>query len=184
MCRRIYDWNIVKYDVKQPYSLTHLGTDDSRKPQFLSEEARPYEKGIRATEKCMQGNKSWRWRKISLKQQNHFLSSNIPSSPAYGGFTHNSSDTPGPLMNVLFWGRCDFPISFSGRDMLKNVWDRLLGSSMVGTGIWGPPLSNVTWHSGWWHLQWPLYWSGITLIFDPITDLDIITELPNCERFP
>ena len=32
---------------------------------------------------------------------------------------HNSSDTPGlaPLMNVLFWGRCDFLISFSGRDM-------------------------------------------------------------------
>ena len=49
-----------------------------------------------------------------------YLSSNIPSSPAYGVFlSHNSSDTSGlaPLMNVLFWGRCDFPISFSGRDM-------------------------------------------------------------------
>ena len=34
-------------------------------------------------------------------------------------FPHNSSDTQGlaPLMNVSFWGRCDFPISFSGRDM-------------------------------------------------------------------
>ena len=33
--------------------------------------------------------------------------------------SHNSSDTQGlaPLMNVLFWGRCDLPISFSGRDM-------------------------------------------------------------------
>ena len=41
--------------------------------------------------------------------------------------SHNLSDTPGlaPLMNVLFWGRCDFPISFSGRDMLRNVWNRL-----------------------------------------------------------
>ena len=31
-----------------------------------------------------------------------------------------------------------------------------------------------------------LHWSGITPIFDPITDLDLITEfdfLPNCERF-
>ena len=56
-----------------------------------------------------------------------FLSSNIPSSPAYGVLSHNSSDTPGlaPLMNVLFWGRCDFPISFSGRDMSRNVWNRL-----------------------------------------------------------
>ena len=33
-----------------------------------------------------------------------FQSSNIPSSPAYGLLSHNSSDTPGlaPLMNVLF----------------------------------------------------------------------------------
>ena len=33
-----------------------------------------------------------------------FLSSNIPSSPANGVLSHNSSDTPGlaPLMNVLF----------------------------------------------------------------------------------
>ena len=32
-----------------------------------------------------------------------------------------------------------------------------------------------------------LHWSGITPIFDPITDVDLITEfdlLPNCERFP
>ena len=31
----------------------------------------------------------------------------------------NSSYTQGlaPLMNVLFWGRCDFPISFSDMDM-------------------------------------------------------------------
>ena len=55
-----------------------------------------------------------------------FLSSNIPSSPAYSVFISQLSDTPGlaPLMNVLFWGRCDFPISFSGRDMSRNVWNR------------------------------------------------------------
>ena len=32
-----------------------------------------------------------------------------------------------------------------------------------------------------------LHWSGTTQIFDPITDLNLITEfdfLPNCERFP
>ena len=41
--------------------------------------------------------------------------------------SHNSSDTPGlaPLMNILFWGRCNFIISFSGRDMSRNVWNRL-----------------------------------------------------------
>ena len=41
--------------------------------------------------------------------------------------------------------------------------------------------------SGWWSsYSDTLRWSGITPIFDPITDLDIITEfdfLPNCERF-
>ena len=39
--------------------------------------------------------------------------------PPMGFLSHNSSDTPGlaPLMNVLFWGRYDFPISISGRDV-------------------------------------------------------------------
>ena len=32
-----------------------------------------------------------------------------------------------------------------------------------------------------------LNWSGITLIFDPITDLELMTQfdfLPNCDMFP
>ena len=47
--------------------------------------------------------------------------------PPMAFLSHNSSDTPGlaPLMNVLFWGRCDFPISFSGRDTSRNIWNRL-----------------------------------------------------------
>ena len=47
--------------------------------------------------------------------------------PPMAFLSHNSSDTPGlaPLMNALFWGRCDFPISFSGRDISRNVWNRL-----------------------------------------------------------
>ena len=46
--------------------------------------------------------------------------------------SHNSSDTPGlaPLKNFIFWGRCDFPISFSGyvkerlKSSLRNVYGR------------------------------------------------------------
>ena len=47
--------------------------------------------------------------------------------PPMAFLSHTSSDTPGLalLMNVLFCGRCDFPISFSGRDMSRNVWNRL-----------------------------------------------------------
>ena len=53
-----------------------------------------------------------------------FLSSNIPSSPASA-----------VSINVSFRGRCDFPISFSGRDMLMNVHKSLLESCMFGTEI-------------------------------------------------
>ena len=65
--------------------------------------------------------------------------------PPMALLSHNSSDTPGlaPLMNVLFWGRCDFPISFSGRDILDD--DHLQ---------WHPLLIR--------HYTnfWPYYWSG------------------------
>ena len=93
---------------------------------------------------------------ISILQTFRFWVATSHLRPPMAFLSHNLSDTPGlvPLMNVLFWGRCDFPISFSGRDMSRNVWNRLLGSSMVGTGshqtTWGPPLPNVTRHSGWW----------------------------------
>ena len=57
-------------------------------------------------------------------------------------------------MNVLFWGRCDFPISsragiFQGTFEIvsKEVLWSVRGSYLT---IWGPPLSNVTGHSGWW----------------------------------
>ena len=94
--------------------------------------------------------------------------------PPMAFISHNSSDTPGlaPLMNVLFWGRCDFPISFSGREMSrkfeiisKEVLWSVRGSYQT---VWGPPLPNVTRHSGWWphtvtssidrtlHQFWPL----------------------------
>ena len=66
-----------------------------------------------------------------------FLSSNIPSSPAYGVFISHLYDTPGlaPRMNVLFWGPGDFPVSYSNRDTLWNDWNRHSGSCMVDTGI-------------------------------------------------
>ena len=74
---------------------------------------------------------------ISILQTFRIWEATSHLRPPMAYLSHNSSDTPGlaPLMNVLFWGRRDFPISFSGRDMSRNVWNRLLGSSMVGTGI-------------------------------------------------
>ena len=64
---------------------------------------------------------------ISILQTFRFWVATSHLRPPMAFLSHNSSDTPGlaPLMNVLFWGRCDFPISFSGRDMSRNVWNRL-----------------------------------------------------------
>ena len=51
--------------------------------------------------------------------------------------SHSSNIMPGiaPLMNVSFWERCDFHVSFSGRDTSGNDWNRPSGSSMVDMGI-------------------------------------------------
>ena len=91
---------------------------------------------------------------------------------------HNSAGTPGlaPLINVLFWVQCDFPISFLHgqryvKERLKLSLRKFYGWYSYQT-IWGPPLSNVTHYSGGWpytvtpsidrtsHQFGPCYWSG------------------------
>ena len=67
-----------------------------------------------------------------------------PSSPVYGVITqylttHTIRKGFVLLWKCLFWVWCDFSISFSGRDMSRNVWNRLL---------WNP------WHSGGRQMQW------------------------------
>ena len=66
-----------------------------------------------------------------------FMNSNIPSSPAHGVFISQLIRYAGlaPLMNVLFWIRRDLHVSFSGRDMSGNVWNRPSWSSVVNMGI-------------------------------------------------
>ena len=52
-----------------------------------------------------------------------FLSSNIPSSPAYCVFISQliRYARAAPRMDVLSWGRRDFQISFSNRDTSRNA---------------------------------------------------------------
>ena len=106
--------------------------------------------------------------------------------------SHNSSDTLGlaPLMNVLFWGRCNKLIGQGYvKERLRSSSEEVLwsvrGSYKI---IWGPPRTNVTRHSGWSPFYSDtLHWSGISPIFDTTTDLDLNTKfdfLPNFERFP
>ena len=65
--------------------------------------------------------------------------------------------------------------------MLRNVWDRLLGSSMVGTGILSNNMRSPSPQC--YIIFWimtiyidTVHWSGITPIFDPLL---IWTLLPN-----
>ena len=62
---------------------------------------------------------------ISILQIFRSLVATSHLRPPMAFLSHNSSNTPGlaPLMNILFWGQCDFPVSFSGRDMSRNVWN-------------------------------------------------------------
>ena len=76
-----------------------------------------------------------------------------------------------PLMNVLFWGRCDSPMGFSGGDMSGNVWGRLWGSSVVGAGILpgsvGSPSPEC--YTTFWMMATcgdALHWWDIAPIFD------------------
>ena len=41
-------------------------------------------------------------------------------------------------MNVLFWERCDFNVSFVSRGMSGKVWNRPLGSSLIISESKGP----------------------------------------------
>ena len=66
-----------------------------------------------------------------------FLSSNIPSSQAYGVcisqlILYARACSSGL---VLFWGHGDFPVSYSNRDTSRNAWNRHSGNFMVDTGI-------------------------------------------------
>ena len=108
--------------------------------------------------------------------------------------SHSSYGMPGlaPLMNVLFWGRRDFHISFSGRDMSGNVWNRLSGSSMVDMGISSNIMKSPSpkCYMTFWDktiYSDTLHWSDISLNCDLVTELDLtptLTLLPNYGRFP
>ena len=130
---------------------------------------------------------------ISILQTFRFWVATFQFRPLMASLSLKSSDTTGlaPLMNVLFWGQCDFPISFSGRDRSRNVWNHIKGSSMVGTGFlphnMRSPSPEYTRHSGWWPYTVTPSIDRTLHQFLTVTDLDLITEfdfLPNCVRFP
>ena len=124
-----------------------------------------------------------------------FLSSNISSSPAYvmgnGVFISQlirfaracSSDQ---VMKVLFWERCDFHVSFSGRDMsgkrLKSFLRKFYGRYGDHFKPYEVPLSqmlnDILGHFACTVTQInsdTLHWSDISLNRDFVTEPDFIT---------
>ena len=67
-----------------------------------------------------------------------FMSSYIPSSPAYGVFISQLTWFAWACFSYecfVFWGPGDFPVRYSNRDTSWNHWNLHLGSFMVETGI-------------------------------------------------
>ena len=104
--------------------------------------------------------------------------------------SHNSYGMPGlaPLMNVLFWGRGDFYLSSSDRDMSWNVWNRPSGSFMVDMGISSNIMKSPSPKCYITFLDMTMYndtlnWSDITPICELITELDFITDFDLITKF-
>ena len=84
-----------------------------------------------------------------------------------------------PLMNDLFWERRKFHLSFSGRDMSWNVWNRPSGSSIVDMGIWSNIIKSP---SPKWYMPFlnmiiyiDTHRSDISPYSYLVTELDLIT---------
>ena len=96
--------------------------------------------------------------------------------------SHSLYSMPGlaPHMNVLFWERCDFYVSFSGMDMSGNVWNRPSGSSMVDMWISSSIMLSPSpkYSLTFWNMiiySDTLHWSNIALNRDLVTELELST---------
>ena len=123
-----------------------------------------------------------------------FLSSNIPSSPAYGVFISQliryvraSSSYEGFILRAV---RLSNKLLRQGyvKERLRSSLRKFYGQ--YGDLIKQYEVPSPSCYKTFWMMTIysdTLHWSGITPLFDPFTDLDIITKfdfLPICERFP
>ena len=77
-----------------------------------------------------------------------------------------------PLMNALFWGRYDFHISLSDRNISGNVCNRLLGSCMVDMESPSPRYYMTFWEMSIYSET--LHWLGISLTCDLVNEQDLV----------
>ena len=119
-----------------------------------------------------------------------YLSSNIPSSPAYGVFISQLIRYARACSSyecfILRAVRLSNKLLGQGyvKERLKSSFRKFYGRYQT---VWGPPLPNVTRHSGWWQHTVTSSIDGTLHQFFTFTDLDLITEydfLPICARTP
>ena len=82
-----------------------------------------------------------------------------------------------------FWRRCGFQISFSCRDMPGNVWNHLLGSYMVDTGILSSYMRSRSpeCYITFWSIticSSTLHWTDITLPLDLLSNWTLLLSWP------
>ena len=121
-----------------------------------------------------------------------FLSSNIPSSPAYGFFFISQSIQYAKACSSYEWfnlravrlsyGR------FSGRDMLGNVWNHFLRSPMVDMGTSSNNMKSTAskCYMIFWDMTIYIYtiqWSDISLTRDLVIELDLFTDFDIFTKF-
>ena len=133
--------------------------------------------------------RSWQMEIVINKKYGNFISQTFLSWVAICHLrqpmvclSHNSYGIPGlaPLMNVLFWEQRDFHVSFSGRDISGNVWNRPSGSSMVDMGISSNIMKSHSPKCNMTFLDMFIYsdrhhWSDISPNRDLFTESDLIT---------
>ena len=78
--------------------------------------------------------------------------------------SHSLYDMPGlaPRMDVLFWGRHDFQISFSNRDTSRYAWNRYRRSFMVDTGTLSNNMKFLSHECLRHYIAWPNKWQPST----------------------
>ena len=119
-----------------------------------------------------------------------FLSSNIPSSPAYGVFIskHIRYVRACSSYECFILRAARLHLSSPDRDMLWNVWNRPSGSFMNDMGISSNNMQSPSpkCYMTFWDITIyndTLNWSDITQVCDLITELGFITDFDLISKF-
>ena len=102
-----------------------------------------------------------------------FLSSNIPSSPAYGVFISQiiRYSRAWPSYECFIWRAARLSSKLLGQayERMKSSLRKFYGQygDLIKHNEWSLPLQNVTWHSGTLHPQWIKLYTNLRTYYRP-----------------